>query len=63
MSGEAAGRDVFVDVDAHDALAREFPALPDCIITSVLTSYRRIGLGVGDALACSRRRLRDACAT
>lgn len=63
MRGEDALREAIVDVQAHDLLAEEFPAVSDRIIDSVLAAYRRIGLGIGDALTCSRRRLQDACAT
>jgi hypothetical protein len=61
--GEHSLRDAPVDVRAHDALADEFPAVSDHIIDSVLNAYRRAGLDVADMLDCSRRRLRDACAT
>jgi hypothetical protein len=63
VHGEHSLREAPVDVRAHDALAGEFPAVPDHIIDSVLNAYRRIGLDVTETLACSRRRLRDACAT
>jgi hypothetical protein len=62
MHGEVALREAIADVRAFDALAAEFPTLPDRILTSVLDAYRREGLSRAKAVRLALRRLHDACA-